>query len=169
MPSNGYDGSLSSMYCADLVVTATGSVTDVVLEVAMEHTWVGDVTVKVVAPNVAEYATVLSRPGLAETVDDGSGCCGAGANVSYAYPLTFDENESASSENMGDQLLSGDTICQDDSLCSFAPSSGAAGYTLSHFAGSDMTGTWQVCMGDSAFEDDGQLYSARLNINGGCP
>src|SRR4051812_37099880 len=95
IPDDGYNGTLSSMAVANVPVSqigADGTVTSVKLRfdgtncdhsaapysAGLAHTWVGDLTIKVVSPN-GTVVTLVSRMGLAETADDGSG--GSGLNA----------------------------------------------------------------------------------------
>ena len=169
VPSGAYDGSLASMYCEPLTVLEVGTVGSVVIEVGVEHTWAGDMTLKLVSPSGA-IATLVSRPGMAESDDDGTGCCGSQADLDSQFPLTFDEMTGFDAETMGVNLSSGQTICEDDGECAFFPNAGAATTgTLSGLVGEAIEGIWQVCMGDANSTDDGRLFSAELNLNGGCP
>lgn len=163
VPDNGYDGSLGSMACLSSA-QAAGIIQDVNVQVALTHTWVGDVVIKVVSPS-NEVLTLLSRPGLVEAADDGEGCCGDSSNLAMTSPILFDDSATISAENMGSTLDSSGVICQDDGECTFIPAPGAGpGTSLAQFIGQDAAGTWQVCVGDSAGGDTGDFDSFQLQI-----
>lgn len=161
IPDNAYDGTLGSMTCLDVAGTA-GTITDLNVQVAISHTWVGDLVIKLVNPG-GEVLTLMSRPGLAEPADDGTSCCGDSSNLDMAYPITFDDAAAVSAEDMGSSIDGSGVICQDDSECTFAPAPDMGpGTDLAQFNGQDGAGTWQVCVGDSGGGDTGDLDSAQL-------
>lgn len=160
IPDDGYDGTLGSMVCLDVPGQA-GTINDINVQVAITHTWVGDLVIKLVSPS-SEVLTLLSRPGYGESADDGTGCCGDSSNLDLNFPITFDDSAATSAEDMG-STLSGGVICQDDGICTFAPAPGAGpGTNLAQFIGQDGAGTWQVCVGDSAGGDTGDFDSAQI-------
>ena len=164
IPDNAYDGTLESMVCIDVTGEA-GTISDLDVQVAVSHTWAGDLVIKLVSPS-GEVLTLLSRPGLSENVDDGTDCCGDSSNLDMGSPLTFDDDAGVSAENMGASLDSSGVICQDDAECSFIPAPGSGpGTNLAQFNGQDGAGTWQVCVGDAGGGDTGDFDSAALNFS----
>lgn len=165
IPDDAYDGQLSSMACVSQAGLAQ-TLQSVKLKLRLQHSFAGDLTVKVVSPS-NHAVTVLSRPGFAETADDGSGCCGDSSGLSAAAPLLFDDASSgASAEMLGANLSDAQVVCRDDEQCSFVPAAGAAAPgTFADFLGVDGTGTWQVCAGDSENLETGALCSATLVFN----
>jgi subtilisin-like proprotein convertase family protein len=163
IPDNTYDGTLGTMVCLDATGTA-GTITDLDVEVAISHTWAGDLVIKLVSPS-SEVLTLMSRPGLAEPADDGTDCCGDSSNLDISFPLTFDDDAAISAEAMGSTLDSAGVICQDDAECDFAPAPDTGpGTNLAQFNGQDGAGTWQVCVGDSGGGDTGDFDSVVLNF-----
>ncbi len=162
IPDDAYDGTIASMAC----VTAPGAeliVDEVSVDLAMNHTWVGDLTIKVQSP-AGTVSTVMSRPAFDEMVDDGSGCCGNNADLIETSPISFSNAGVTSAEDMGN---AGGFVCQDDGLCSYFPfPDSAPGVDLADFAGEEGTGDWMVCVGDSAAGDTGEVISAGLTITG---
>ncbi|MCY1055060.1 proprotein convertase P-domain-containing protein [Nannocystis sp. SCPEA4] len=161
-----YDGTPASMACATLTVPASGFdvVEAVEVEVGVETGYAGDLTIKLISP-AAETVTLVSRPGLAEAVDDGSQCSGDNSNLSAAAPLTFGLQGKKDAELMGDGLDTDGTICKDDNACSYTPNPGAAiGPDLASLAGSPAPGEWQVCVGDSCGGFTATLQLARLRL-----
>lgn len=165
IPDDTYDGSLGSMACLD-VPGSNVTITDLNVVVGVSHTWAGDLTIKLVSPTT-EILTLMSRPGLAETADDGNDCCGDSSNLDFNSPVTFDDAGAVSAEDMGASLgSSDDVICQDDGVCTFFPFPDTGpGTNLAQFNGQNGSGTWQVCVGDSAGGDTGDLETATIVFN----
>src|SRR5690606_3994567 len=167
---DGYDGSLASMGCAALDFSASTitNITDVVLTTALDATWVGDLTIKVVNPS-GDVLTVLSRPDFAEPADDGTGCCGDSANLLSTSPIAFFDGAPKDAETMGDPSASSlSTVCAEDPFnCEYSPHPGAGpGTSFAQFNGQAAAGVWQVCVGDSAGGDPTTFASATLAITG---
>jgi uncharacterized repeat protein (TIGR01451 family) len=165
IPDAAYNGQLDSMLCRSVQGLDQG-IQSLRLKLGVNHSFAGDLTVKVVSP-AGQVATVLSRPGLAETADDGSSsCCGDSSGLSAAAPISFDDSASDSAEAMGAALGDSAVVCRDDQHCTFRPDAGAAPPgTLSDFAGTNGAGNWQVCVGDGGSLETGSLCSASLIIN----
>ena len=165
---DGYDGTLASMACRTINQGGGGTVQDASVTVAIEHTWIGDLTIKVESP-AGTVATVLSRPGFAEAVDDGTDCCGDDANLVLTDPITFSTTDGlVDAESMGASLpATDDVVCADDGECLFIPNPGAASDTgdlTNLFAGENPNGDWRVCVGDSVGFDSGNLGDATLDL-----
>jgi len=161
IPDNAYDGTLGTMVCIDVAGQA-GTISDLDVEVAISHTWAGDLVIKLVSPT-GEVLTLLSRPGLSEPADDGTSCCGDSSNLDMGSPLTFDDDATVSAEDMGSSLDGSGIICQDDAECNFFPFPDTGpGTNLAQFNGQDGAGTWQVCVGDSGGGDTGDFDSAQM-------
>jgi cysteine-rich repeat protein len=163
---NAYDGSLGSMTCADLTVgsKADGLVDSVKVQLAISHTWLGDLVVKVVSPT-GTVVTLMSRPGLAEPADDGMSSGGDSSGLAVGFPISFVDGAAKSAENMGDTLSNSEVVCEDDSECVYAPAAGAAtAGTLSAFVGQAAVGTWRVCGADSLAMDTGSIDFVRLSV-----
>lgn len=158
IPDNGYNGTLGSMACVDVVVPAwyTPAIASMTVTVGMAHNWVGDVTVKVAHPDNTTV-TVMNRPGVVESADDG-GSYGVGATgiLSTLYPVTYSQGAATSAESMGS---GGGTVCLNNANnCNWLPANGAApAGTLAAFNTKTSTGTWKVCVGDSNSLDTGSI------------
>jgi cysteine-rich repeat protein len=166
---DGYNGTLASMACVSIPVTAvagcSANVTSVTVTPAISHTWVGDLVIKLVAPD-ATVVTLMSRPGAAEPADDGgAGGAGDSSNLVSAFPITFVTGAAVSAENMGNTITSAQNVCQNDNICSFAPANGAAAAgTLATFIGKPAAGTWKFCVGDSGLGDVGNIDKVTLTL-----
>jgi subtilisin-like proprotein convertase family protein len=146
-------------------------VSDVDVEIAMSHTFVGDLTIKLVSP-AGSVLGLTSRPGVAETADNGNDTAGFGenSNLVSANPLTYSDIATTSAEQMGKvpiDLATGQTICVDGGTpCLYMPAPGTVA-GLTNFAGFDYqnpVGNWQLCFGDSAGADTGTLASWTLTL-----
>lgn len=162
---NTYDGTLASMTCLTTPVTG-GAVQDVSVDIAMNHTWIGDLTIKVVSP-MGTVNTVMSRPGLAEVSDGGMAeCCGDSSDLVDTSAINFSAAGAIDAENMGANILGGEFVCQDDGECNFLPNPGVAvgGPLDTFFDGEPASGNWQVCVGDGAAGDVGDVVTATANV-----
>lgn len=164
---DAYNGTLGSMACATVVVGGSSTVRGVSVLVYLNHTWVGDLTLKLISPSNT-VVTLMSRPGVVEAADDGSGVSGESSNISSAFPVTFVDGGPKSAELMGNTLTSSQVVCRDDSACSYAPANGAAAPgTLAAFVGQPMAGNWIFCAGDSGLGDVGAIMQVRLTFVSG--
>ncbi len=154
-----YDGSLGSMASITLNVPDDLAITDVNVTLDVSHTWAGDLVVKLESP-AGTLIDLVSRAGLIETADDGTGCCGESSDLVFGNSYVLDDAALDSSENMG----SGG----EDPIDSFALfSSGFAntmGLTLLN--GESSAGTWTLYVGDAAAADNGTLDGFTLEISG---
>jgi cysteine-rich repeat protein len=169
IPDNTYNGTIGSMVCRSIMVPAARL--DVVeglwVSVALTHTWVGDLVIKLVSP-IGTAITLMHRPGNTMTADNGGTGGGNGFNTNLAgsSPVVFAEGVATIAENMG---AGGGVICASDGGCVFAPNAGpAAPGTLSTLLGQLASGTWQLCVGDDAAQDTGTLGDVRLGIVRNC-
>ena len=143
---DGYDGSLASMTASTIDVADAGDINSLTVEVSMEHTWIGDLVMKLESAQ-GDVITLMSRPGMSEPADDGSGCCGTSLDFNYS-PVIFDDTALTAAENAGS---GGGTYIPND--------------FLSTFTGQSMTGTWTLYIGDSAEADVGSLDYWSLSID----
>lgn len=159
VPDGAYDGSLDSMACITVPATQ-GRVVDVALDIALNHTWVGDLVFKIRSPE-GTVLTIMSRPGLDEMVDDGSGCCGYSSHLVASSPVHFSDVAPTRAEDLG---LSPGVVCQDDGLCSYFPfpDSGPGGGFVD-FSG-ESSGEWMVCAGDALTGFTGEICDVSLEV-----
>jgi truncated hemoglobin YjbI len=176
VPVDGdYDGSLATMRCVDVDVPSDGLdfVEDVRLTVAMDHTWIGDVTIKLIAPD-GKLLTVLSRPGDPDGVlpDSSADCCGDDSNFKNTAPFTFRDGAAHSAKDMGvgPMMTNNMIVCVDElpviDPCEWSPFPGLGpGTKFADFAGISAVGTWQVCFGDSGTPDFGAVSAVTLHLD----
>ena len=165
---DAYDGTLASML-ADTIYLSVGPldglITDINVTVGMDHTWMGDLTIKF--GNGSALLALVNRAGIAGGPDDGTGCCGDSSNLSAEYGITYDDEAASglSAELMGDGIDSAQIIGL-DSPNNYTPDpDGAAGLgSLAGFDGSTVNGAYTIYIGDSAGGDVGALswWSVRI-------
>jgi len=171
IPDDAYDGTLGTMACCTITAADFGmgtTISDVDVLVEADHTWVGDLTIKVQSP-AATVVTVMSRPGLAEPGDDGTSCCGDADDWLAPDAILYDDEDAGgvSAEDMG---APGGPICTGgggggDNVCAHVPFPDTGpGTNLSDFDTEDLTGAWMVCLGDSGGGDVGNLTNATLTF-----
>jgi subtilisin-like proprotein convertase family protein len=162
---DAYNGMFASMSSLPLVVPNVGVLSKVtVTGLALDHTWVGDLTIKLRSPS-ATIVTLMSRPGVLEATDNGTAIGGDSSNMSSIFPVAFQDGAAASAENMGSAIGNTGVVCRDDAICAYDPNAGAApSGKLSTFIGQASSGTWSLAVGDSSFGDIGTLVQFCLTI-----
>ncbi len=159
IPDDGYNGSLGSMGSGSTSVPGGEPggdfISDISLDMNLNHTWVGDLTIKLEGPG--GLVTLMSRPGFAEPADDGSGCCGFGSDVFSTQ--TFSDAASASAEDFG-----GNDPVPPGSM--WNPHGGVLGDTslMDTFGGTNAVGNWTLYVGDGALQDTGDVSEWALNL-----
>ncbi|MCO6459843.1 MAG: proprotein convertase P-domain-containing protein, partial [Saprospiraceae bacterium] len=166
IPDNAYNGTFGSMASRTITVSGlptSGAISNIQLKINIGHTWIGDMTIKLVAPG-GQVLALASRPGMVETADDGSGCCGALNNMVIGNTITFDDAGATTSEDWGS---AGDPV----PAGTYAPSNGAiasppAYTTFAALAAAvgiaNLNGTWTIYFGDSGAGDTGSFSSEQL-------
>jgi len=163
---DGYNGTQASMTCVNVTVTASGDgVVDYVCPtLAMSHTWIGDLTIKLVSP-ANTVITLMSMPGVVEAADNGASITGDSSNLLLGFPITWKDGGPKSAELMGNTLTSAQVVCRDDAACIYDPNAGAAAPgKLNAFIGQAGPGTWKLCVGDSGVGDLGAIDQVKLVI-----
>lgn len=168
IPDNAYNGSTASMASSVIdasAIPAGSTINSVTVDISATHTWVGDLVIKLQSPSGAILA-LMSRPGLAETADDGNGCCGNSANLDGAS-LVFGDSGANDAETMGNGLGTGDFVCTTDGRCSYFPNPGiCAGLAnFAGFNGQNPSGQWTLFIGDAGGGDTGNLASWQIHID----
>ena len=170
IPDDAYVGGFGGAGQACSVINTASSAPDsatvlgAYLDVDINHTWVGDLTIKLRAPNGTTF-TVLNRPGSAAP-DDGTGAVGNNANWSSIF-LQFRDGAGPEAETLGSGLTTDQRVCLDNGICKYDPSPDTATQppsAFSAFNGGAATGNWTLCVGDSALGDVGTLRSWQLNL-----
>lgn len=165
LPTFG-DSGTPATNCVSIDVPADGfdTVVSVELEAAFTHTWIGDVTIELVAPDRTTL-TVLNRAGQPAMGDYGDD-----SDASPASPLSFHDDASTSAEQMGAMLGEALAVCAADAACDYfaapdaAGTMGGVGTSFADFAGVAADGQWMVCFTDSADQDPLTVAGATLRI-----
>jgi subtilisin-like proprotein convertase family protein len=135
-----------STVTSDLTVpAASGVVTDVVVDVALDHTWIGDVVLQLTHVPSGTVVSLVDRPGVpASTV-------GPNVNLASAFPITFSGAAGLpAAESMGATLNgTNKVVCEDDEICAFAPEG-----PLSGFDGLTADGVWRLSVSDMTLNAD---------------
>ena len=161
IPDDGFDGTLGSMASDTITVTGHGAgetVTEVSVDLALTHTWVGDLTIALEAPN-GQVLGLASRPGLAE-IGDGSDCCGTDGDW-FGLEASFSDAGLTSAEDMADVFGGESFFAFPDTTKVFLGS----GPDFAAFNGQAANGDWTLYVGDSAALDTGTFDSWTINIS----
>ncbi len=155
---DAYNGTLGSMAMTSLNIPSVGADTidNVVVTVGMNHTWVGDLVIKLESP-AGSVLTLLSRPGLVETADDGTGCCGDSSNLANDQWITYDDTAGTPAESLGAAQPGSNDIIPNGS---YSPNMALAGLD-----GQNAVGTWKLYIGDSAGGDTGSIDYWAIRIS----
>ena len=169
LPQGAYDGTLGSMACTTLTSVASGNdtITNVFAEFQLNHTWVGDLVIKIQSPAGANPVTILHLPGTTDPGDDGIDVLdGNDSDLVDTDTIIFHTPGVTDAEAMG---IAGGFVCNrggaGDGLCDYFPNAGEAiAGDFTTFIGEDATGDWQVCVGDFNAFDGGSFEFVRLTI-----
>ena len=143
--------------------------TDVVLA-DMEHTWVGDLTIKLQQPAAGPIFGVMSRPGLADVGDNGLDCCGSSSDILPATgQIPFDDAAATTSENIGAVNPISATPVQPSKGSIVSPYTTFASLAASFADAAAANGTWTLGIGDGGATDIGQFTSWTLEITYAAP
>ncbi len=154
--------------CQSIVVPpAAGTIADLDVQTAITHTWVGDLTIRLQSPGGASTLMLMNRPGRT-----GTGF-GRSADFASTTPITFNDAAPSgrSAETIGENPAA--TACPGTLVVgagcgpdNYIPAPDAAdtpiaglGTNLAQFNGQPASGTWTLCVADSAGGDTGTLTS----------
>ena len=164
---DAYNGTLETMVCTDMVITDNPDLTftgNVQLTVGMDHTYIGDVTIKVVSP-AGTILTVLQRPGNTNLPDNGTSCCNDNSDLAKGFPITFKNGGTTDATKMGATLPAAGVVCKDDLFCEYNTKHlSGPGVDFSDFLGEAPSGAWKVCVGDSNLMDFGTVDYIGLTV-----
>ncbi len=152
IPDDDFPG---NSFCADIVVSGvTYPLTEPLsIDLGLEHTWVGDLTITLENPN-GDVLGLMSRAGAA-----GDTGVGNGGDAVAGSTLRFLDSASDSAEDFNG--------CAAGTTCVVSPFPDTVANppnTLADLTATDVNGTWEICAGDSAGGDTGNLNSAELNL-----
>ena len=137
-------------------------VTDVSIEVMLDHTWVGDLAIELVSPGGLELQ-VLARPGSTIGDEQTGAPWGDSSNLDPGSPITFSDAGTASAETLGQGVGGGSDV----PAGSYTPDADGWSSDIASFqefwwrtAGGD----WTLRVGDYANADTGTLVEWRLHL-----
>jgi len=140
------------------------SIDDLEVTAALDHSWLGDLVVKIRSPE-GTITTLQSRAGFDDVTDIGTGGPGSSADLVAAHDVTWGDGKGwPSAETMGSGLTAVEAACRDNGICDYstAPDS-AAGQPLDvAFDGETYDGTWTFCVGDAGEGDVGTLLNIQI-------
>lgn len=131
----------------------SGTVTDVVVDVQITHTWAGDLILTLESPGGAASTTLMVRPGVPATT---FGCSGDDIDT------TFSDAGAVTTESVCLDLPAidaGPYLAQSDDA-------GTSVSLAATFAGVNATGDWTLTVTDNASGDTGTLDSWTITISG---
>ena len=137
-------------------------VTDVSIDVMLDHSWVGDIAVTLFSPDGTELQ-VMARPGSIAADEATGNPFGDSSNLSSANPITFSDLGAASAETLG-------SCCNNNTAVpasSFTPDADGWSTDVASFAGFDNEtagGLWTLRVGDYANFDTGTLVEWNLHL-----
>ncbi|MEZ4777771.1 MAG: proprotein convertase P-domain-containing protein [Flavobacteriaceae bacterium] len=169
IPDNNPAGTTATATVSGL--PSASSLSDISVNLSINHTWAGDVTVRIIAPT-GETMTLFERPGVV------AACCGDSSDFTSAAPLDFSDAYADNAETMGNTISGTQFICQTDGRCTYFPAQDDGTQNLfSAFIatlvtnGSDPNGNWQLFASDSATGDTGNVpaWSITFTTSGPSP
>jgi len=164
IPDNMPGAGNSTLVNMSGVPTSGISILDIQIDLAINHTWVGDILVTIQAPSGGPSINLIDRPGVPEPP------AGAGdsSDLLSTSPITMDDASLNLAEAMGGAGPSAFVICQDDAVCDFAPHDGTSPNTFADLivalGASDPNGDWTITVSDSAAGDTGDFFVPELRI-----
>jgi subtilisin-like proprotein convertase family protein len=143
-------------------------VNDVTVNVAANHSWIGDLEFWVNSPD-GSYLAALDRPGYAGQVYPG--CCGDSSDLSASSPIAFYDSSANDAELMG-AGGGANVVCQTNGICDYFPNPDGAVGSLANFAGfagETAVGTWEFCAADNADGDTGDVGAITIDVSCSSP
>ena len=160
IPDNNDDGITTIANVSGIPAGAT--IDNITVDVSIEHTWVGDLGIELIAPS-GESLTLLAHPGTEDGAGDSSN-----SSAAVEGTITFMDSASTLGEDMGATILGGQTICIDDGICEYIPDTGNVLFAdlIAQMItnGADPNGDWSLKVIDRNLGDLG-FYSWAVNID----
>ena len=171
IPDDGYNGAISSMACSTINTTSSVAPNTLVASASVsvnpDHTWIGDLTIKLRAPD-GKVLTILNRPGSTAPDNGTDDPIGDNSNWAAGTSITFADGAGPEAETLGNGLTTDQRVCLDNGICKYDPSPDTATTSPASFAaafnGQTVSGNWTLCVGDSALGDVGTLNSWTLKF-----
>ncbi len=164
IPDNNPTGIPSNVAIAGIPAGAT--ITNVSVDLAINHTWAGDLIITLTAPT-GNSIGLVNKPGT----DTGAG---DSSDLLTTSPITFNDTSMDNPETMGNTILGGAVICRDDARCAYFPNTSLVGNppsaNFANFAaaitasGLNPNGNWIVRISDTGFGDTGNFFVPQLRV-----
>lgn len=155
----GTDGTPGAQVCVDFSVSGrTLPVTNVSLNLDIDHTWLGDLNVTLLAPGGSPSIPIINRIG-----STGATSCADGSDFGGAY--TF--SDGAAMNPWTDAVALDDALILPPGDYRTVDAAGNATSINAVFAGltpAQANGTWQLCVVDTNGGDTGTINSATLGV-----
>jgi MYXO-CTERM domain-containing protein len=171
IPDNAYAGTLGSMVSHSIVVPDIGAntIADINVTIGMSHTWIGDLTIKLVGPG-GQVLTLLNRPGSAAADTGVDSPFGQSDDFTFANLIAYDDEATGGAAELmnstSDSFIGGGAGADSGS---YTPGPvGGLGGELASFAGYDglsAVGNWTLYIADSAAGDTGTLDQWSITID----
>lgn len=126
---------------SDMVISDTGLVNGLTVELDIEHTWIGDLVIQLTGPDGATTITLM------DTSDS--------SNFVFGTSVIFDDAALIPADNAGDGVDG-----NGDAGGTYAPDG-----LLSTFIGGNLAGTWSLSISDNVGADSGNLRSWSLHVD----
>ena len=143
-----------------IVGTATGTITDLDVDLEITHTWNGDLIVELTSPQ-GTTVRLIDRPGVPDP-PSGAGCADDGYDINLN-----DEGTDGSVEDFCDTGNPGPgDVAIGDFTVDGSTNQPTITNNLADFDGEDPTGTWTLFVSDNAGGDTGQVDVWGMQIQG---
>ena len=171
IPDDAYNGNLATMACSDIITTSTVPAGSVIysarVSVGLDHTWIGDLTMKLIAPS-GEILTILNRPGSSAPDNGADTPVGDSSNWAAGTVISFGDGLGPEAETIGSTIADAQNVCTNDGVCAYDPSPDTAATPPTAFSSlrsTSASGVWRLCVGDSNLLDTGNLRTWTLDLN----
>lgn len=132
-----------------LNIGQSGSILDIEVELAIAHTWVGDLIIELTSPG-GTTITLMDRPGVPATT------FGDPSNFAATTPIRFIDGASLSAESAGSACVGLDDVI--GVACDTPPEYDPED-PLGSFLSGEIMGDWTLLISDNASGDTGRLAS----------
>ncbi len=135
-----------------------------VVTTGITHSRVGDLVIKLMSPE-GTMVTLMNRPGVGSSADDGTAAGGAAGMFDSAARIDFADDNATSAEMIGDGLIFLQTVGVHSGDAYRPDNDGAAGEgLLAAFNGENPNGLWKLFVGDGEVFETGALDYWGLTI-----
>ncbi|MBX3386755.1 MAG: lamin tail domain-containing protein [Phycisphaeraceae bacterium] len=156
----------NSTVSSSINVSDSGTVSTIEVYIDIFHSWAGDTQIRLTAPNGSTSASLINRPGRADTCDTPSSPFGSSNDLNGEY--WFSDTATVESHAA---IVAGPTPVPDITITNEPWRANDCGGTTvnlnSVFNGTQIQGSWTLSITDLAGGDTGVLRGWKMAINGG--